>query len=29
MAALQKGALFLAVEQQEGEKEASSTWQDM
>lgn len=29
MAASQKGALFLAVEQQEGEKEASSTWQDM
>lgn len=29
VAAPQKGALFLAVEQQEGEKEANSTWQDM
>lgn len=25
---LQRGALFLAAEQQEGEKEANSTWQD-
>jgi len=29
MAALQKGALFLAVEQHEGEKEANTTWQDV
>lgn len=29
MADPQKGALFLAAEQQEGEKEANSTWQDM
>lgn len=29
VAAPRKGALFLAFEQQEGEKEANSTWQDM
>lgn len=29
VAALQRGVLFLAGEQQEVEKEANSTWQDM
>lgn len=29
MAVQQKGVLFLADEQQEVEKEANSTWQDM